>query len=381
MLRSLYHFFTSIRLIVVCLALATILVFVGTLAQVEQGLYQAQARYFRSFLVCWSPAGTDWKIPVFPGGYLLGAVLVASLIANYLRRFKFARSHLGLLMIHLGLVLLLVGQLFTDLLSTESAMRLEPGHTRNYSEDFFAVEMAIVDSSDPQTDKVVSVPTSRLVAGATLNLPEIPLVLRVNKSWINADLHNRPQPGSEESGATAGAGVGRHVLGHAPTVKMDERNSPAATVEVLAGGKTLGTWLLSTFLEPQPFEHEGRSYHIALRPRRHYTDHQLTLLDLRHDVYKGTDIPRNFSSRVRLQNPRSGEDREVLIYMNNPLRYGGLTYYQYQMAATGPNKASTLQVVRNPGWLTPYLSCALIGIGLLVQFMSHLLAFLKERTP
>jgi len=31
--------------------------------------------------------------------------------------------------------------------------------------------------------------------------------------------------------------------------------------------------------------------------------------------------------------------------------------------------------VRNPSWLTPYLSCALVGAGLLVQFLSHLLGF------
>jgi len=55
MLKSLFQFFTSLKLTVVCLGLATLLVFVGTIAQVEQGLYQAQDRYFRSFFVYWSP--------------------------------------------------------------------------------------------------------------------------------------------------------------------------------------------------------------------------------------------------------------------------------------------------------------------------------------
>jgi hypothetical protein len=117
-----------------------------------------------------------------------------------------------------------------------------------------------------------------------------------------------------------------------------------------------------------------------MRPKRHYTPYSLTLLDLRHDVYPGTDIPKNFSSRVRIENPASGENREVLIYMNSPLRYQGLTYYQYQMAARGPVKSSTLQVVRNPGWLTPYLACILVGVGLTWQFMAHLIGFLKQRS-
>ena len=37
-----------------------------------------------------------------------------------------------------GVILLLLGQLGTDMLSTESAMRLEAGQTKNYSEDFHA---------------------------------------------------------------------------------------------------------------------------------------------------------------------------------------------------------------------------------------------------
>jgi hypothetical protein len=49
----------------------------------------------------------------------------------------------------------------------------------------------------------------------------------------------------------------------------------------------------------------------------------LRLLEFKHDKYPGTDIPKNFSSRVRLQRPDTGEDREVLIFMNNPLRYAG----------------------------------------------------------
>jgi hypothetical protein len=379
MLNSLIRFFTSVRLTVVCLALAVVLVFVGTLAQVEQGLYEAQSRYFKSFFVTWAVPGTDWRIPVYPGGYLLGSVLVINLIASYVRRYPFKLRNTGLLMIHSGLVLLLVGQLVTDVFSVEGAMRLEPGETRNYSEDFHATELVIVDTTDPKFDRVVSVPADWLEPGATFDLPESPFSLRVRRFWPNADIVSRPAPGSEESGATEGGGKGRHVVAHPITAKMDERNMPAATIE-LTGSASLGSWLVSGLLVPQTFSHDGRTYQIALRPKRHYKPYSLTLLDLRHDVYKGTTIPRNFSSRVRIQDPQSGEDREVLIYMNNPLRYAGFTYYQYQMAPRDAEiKSSTLQVVRNPGWLTPYLGCLLVGFGLTLHFMIHLVSFLKKR--
>jgi hypothetical protein len=75
----------------------------------------------------------------------------------------------------------------------------------------------------------------------------------------------------------------------------------------------------------------------------------------------------------------------VEISMNHPLRYGGYTYYQYQMdpKQVGDEASqanwSALQVVRNPGWLTPYIGCAMVGIGLVVQFMFHLVGFVSKR--
>jgi hypothetical protein len=36
-------------------------------------------------------------------------------------------------------------------------------------------------------------------------------------------------------------------------------------------------------------------------------------------------------------------------------------------------------VVRNPAWLTPYVSCALVGLGLVTQFLMHLAGFIRKR--
>jgi hypothetical protein len=80
---------------------------------------------------------------------------------------------------------------------------------------------------------------------------------------------------------------------------------------------------------------------------------------------------------VRVRSADGQDDREVLIYMNNPLRYSGLTFYQYQMDSA--NSTSVLQVVRNPGWLVPYIACALMTLGLIIQFGIHLSGFAKRR--
>jgi len=78
---------------------------------------------------------------------------------------------------------------------------------------------------------------------------------------------------------------------------------------------------------------------------------------------------------VRLVDPSQHEDRDVLIYMNHPLRYGGKTFYQASFGKE--DTLSVLQVVENPGWLLPYLACALVGLGLLAHFATHLRSTLR----
>ena len=377
-LDRLIKVFTSLRLTVVCLTLAMFLVFFGTLAQVDLGLYKAQNEFFRSFLVYWGPKGADWRIPVFPGGYLIGGLLLINLVAAHFSRFGFRKDKLGIILTHLGLILLLMGQLATDMLSTESSLHLRNGEAKNFSESDRLSELAVVEKVDAKTDQVVAIPDSRLDGTPVVGAPELPFAIRVKHFYRNSLLTAQATEGFEKSGATQGVGTGIWIREEPRTTKMDERDTPSALIELESGGKSLGSWLVSTRLgAPQTVAFNGRIYDLSLRQRRYYVPFNLQLLQFRHDIYAGTDIPKNFSSQVRVLNPVTGEDREVKIKMNTPLRYGGLTFYQ---ASFDPDdRGSILEVVHNPSWVTPYLACALVGIGLGVQFLSHLVPFVKRR--
>src|SRR2546426_4789651 len=192
MLNGIVKLFTSLKLTVVLLGLAVILIFIGTLAQVDQGLYQAQARYFKSFLIYWTPRGTLWSIPVFPGGYLIGTVLLINLLAAPISRFKYTKKKFGILMIHAGIILLLLGQLLTDVLSKESAMRLAEGEAKNYSQDFRDNELVVIDTSDSKQDCVVSIPESLVAQKRDIRPAEMPFALRVVDLWVNSALFESP---------------------------------------------------------------------------------------------------------------------------------------------------------------------------------------------
>jgi hypothetical protein len=377
-LDRLISFFTSLRLTVVCLALALLLVFFGTLAQVDLGLYKAQNEYFRSFFIFWGPKGASWKVPIFPGGYLIGGVLLINLFAAQFQRFVFTASKIGLWMVHVGLILLLLGQLLTDLLSRESTLHLREGEARNYSETEREAELAVSDVTDPAADRVVAITQGVLAREKSIRPGDLPFTVRVKQFFANSTVTDRAAEAAQPPAATQGIGPRATVKELPRVTEMDRRDVPSAVVEIVTPQGSLGTWLVSEFVEqPQSFAFNNRTYKLAMRPRRHYKPYSIQLLNFQHDVYPGTDIPKNFSSRVLLQRPATGEKREVLIYMNNPLRYAGETYYQ--SGFDPDNHGTILQVVHNPSWLTPYFSCVLVGVGLVVQFAIHLLGFTRKR--
>jgi hypothetical protein len=399
MIDRFVNIFSSLRLTIVCLSLAAVLVFAGTLAQVRLGLYVVQSEFFRSFFIYWTPGGSHLKIPVFPGGWLIGVVLLANLLAAHIQRFHFSRRKIGLLLVHAGLILLLAGFFLSDIFQVESQMRLELGESKSYAEDSRRNEMVVSDVTNPDRDDVVAIPQSVLEQGGEIRPPGLPFALRVNCYLPNS------QPAGPMSGGTeklkAGNGIGQRLLFTAAPLagRMDDENKPAALIEVVSGKQVIGEWTVSTWLTkrpwctalnelfgallgvpvdgPQSFTWAGRHYEIALRPVRYYKPYTITLLEFKHDVYAGTDIPSNFSSRIHLNDPMRGEDRDVLIRMNSPLRYGGESYYQ---ASFEPgDRVSILQVVHNPAAVIPYVACSLMGIGLLAQFLTHLFGFARKR--
>jgi hypothetical protein len=369
---------TSLKLTIVCLAAAMVLVFVGTLDQVHIGVYEAENRYFKSVFLFFTLPGTQLRIPWFPGGYIVGTVLLVNLLAAHIARFKLTWKRTGILLLHSGLILLLVGQLFADIfIDLESQMRLDQGQTKNYSESLYHDELAIIDTSGADSDQVISLPESKLYRGNRISLPVDSLEVVIQEYYPNAALispSQLPSPGYPH----LPIGPMAVAVQMEKTYKENERNQPAASVSILQNGNQLGSWSVAAgFPRPLTFEAGGKTRQIVLRPKRFYKPFAIQLLQFRHDRYAGTDIAKNFSSRIKLTDPAKHEDRESLIFMNNPLRYRGYTFFQ---AGFDNNDTTTvLQVAQNPSWLVPYISCALIVLGMLLQFGMHLVSFVKRR--
>jgi hypothetical protein len=172
----------------------------------------------------------------------------------------------------------------------------------------------------------------------------------------------------------------RFVQPLAPAFDQNDRNQPVAVLKISHKGEALGTWLASCTSEFQQSISVGdQKWKLILRPKRHYLGFHLTLVNLKWEKYRGTEIPKNFQSRVIVEG--SSESRPVDISMNEPLREGGQTFYQYQMNQNqlGATVQTVLQVVKNPNWRTAYIGCLIVALGLIYQFLFHLIGFARKR--
>ncbi|NDV63313.1 cytochrome c biogenesis protein ResB [Puniceicoccales bacterium CK1056] len=393
MIKSAYAFLSSIKLTLFLLTSSVLLIFFGTLDQVHYGIYFTQQKYFEHVFVIWQyPAqwvGSEYltwfHLPI-PGGYLLGPLLIVNLFCAHFRYFRPSWKKAGIPLIHGGIILLLLGQLWTQLQQKEYFLWLGEGERGNYVESFHADEFVLIEKGPDGTNKIFSWDSRELNnPGDTLKTDGLPFSVEVLWFAKNAAIFPRPPVAGSSFPPmpfNRGLGADRNLVAVAkpPSYAEGERNVTSAIVRLMDGEQEVGTWVVANIFRQtipmqevfplQTFEHEGKTWEIAMRFKRKYLNASIELLDFKHDRYPGTDIPYNFSSDVRIHEPGTTQGRDTLIYMNHPLRYDGLTFYQASFA--GGDTMSMFQVVRNPARWVPYAACVLTTLGLTLQFLISL---------
>jgi ABC-type transport system involved in cytochrome c biogenesis permease subunit len=303
----------------------------------------------------------------------------------------------GIVLIHGGIGLMMVGELLVGTFVSEERIMIDEGDSSNYAADIRSTELAIVDSSSSEDDVVV-VPlwvkgrqSSLLRTGGVIQHDDLPFDVEVVEYFRNSNLKDVARDADNK--ATAGKGRRTIAVETRPGSGTDggEVDMASAYVRFLekGGSKEIGTYMLSqvvlqdrrgaTYVFDEEIPAGGKTYHAAVRFKRTYKPYALRLIDVRKDDYIGTTTPKNYSSDLRLVDASRSVDREVKVWMNNPLRYAGETFYQsgYHLGANGA-ETTTLQVVRNTGWMIPYVACMLVMTGMFGHFSNVLLRFLRR---
>lgn len=352
----------SAKITTYCLSLLLILTFWGTLYQVENGLYLAKEKFFDSWFFL--AAGV---VP-FPGTQLVLAALVINLVVYLVRLLMRQRIPFGLLVIHLGLLVLLLGGAITHLFARETQLTLAEGETGSASASYGDWEIAVWSEEDGMRD-VMAYDSNHLKPGDALRFDDAGLTLKVVEYHRNARAFQSTAPTT--NGALTKLGI--TTLRRAKLAKEPGENIAGAILDIVPeNGEPARAILFSEDEVPAEFSHNGKEFHIALRRAREPLPFTVKLLDFKKAMHPGTGVARAFSSQVIVNT--DGVEREMLISMNKPLRDRGYTLYQASyMEEPDGAEWSTFAVMHNYGRMIPYISSGMVGFGLAWYFVVMLI--------
>lgn len=298
----------------------------------------------------------------------------------------------GNVLIHAGIGLMMVGQFVFGDRQVEQRLSVAEGESTSLVFQQDAVELAIIDSSDPEKDAVTAIPEARLRRAVryneTIAADELPFKLKIVE-WMTNSTLVKLSSGVENPATMGELGMQAKAEPSEPQGgAMQGSNIASAYVQIFpkSGGEAIGTVLLTQHFNDlaqlfvgaggdrnEKVTVDGKEYELALRFRREYKPYKVTLKDVERVDYSGTETPRDYSSTIVITDKESGDSQEGRTWMNNPIRYRGETFYQsqYQKARTpegGVTEITGLQVVENAGWVIPYVTCMMVLVGMLAHF-------------
>ena len=308
------------------------------------------------------------------------------------------RQRGGIVVLHTGIAILMISELIVGLYGHESLMTIVEGEQTNYARDIREVELAII-SPDGDQETVVAVPQELLLQSAdrvkqkqpdaaVISLAEygVPFDIRVTQFLPNSRLRSA---GPDDELTESGLGSFAVPVPLDPVDGMsDETNESAAYIEIIdrrtgqVVRKVLTSFSASEHRSvslPERITFDSAPWDLVLRFRRNYRPYSVRLEDVRRDNYVGSNTPRNYQSTIVITDSRTHQSEEFTLWMNNPLRYRGETFYQsgYHPLPDG-KEATTLQLVRNTGWMLPYIGCVVAAFGMFGHFWLTLRRFLNR---
>jgi hypothetical protein len=415
----LYRFLRSFGLATSVLLLLLLVTYLGTIEQVEHGLYESQKKYFESFFVpsidvaaCLRAMHIRYEgsleLPVYilPGGYLLMIILAVNMILGGIVRLKKeivwlgklplrlltgrfkdlspAPRAVGVLIAHASIVFMLFAGFVSLYFKKDGAMSLREGQTSDEFQSFHesVIEIERLTPAAPEGKRQALVIDGGWFTdlsagkGRTFTHKDLPFELMVMNYAVNA-MPRRVS--AQEKGRAA---VDGFYLQPLKEELEQERNADGAYVKVKLKDGTEQEGIIWRFAAaPLSVKVGEEVWGIDLKRRAWKLPFAMRLDDFQREVHPGTDRARRFTSEVTVI--EDGSEKKKIITMNEPLRSRGYALFQQSFdmreASDGSiRESSTFQIVQNPSDHWPLIACITAGIGLLIHMVWQLVRFLRK---
>lgn len=359
----------------ILLLLMGLLTWFATLEQIDRGLHATLQKYFhwKSLFLLPEIKGKTVPLPL-PGGYWVGALLLVNLMLGGVIRARKGWKHIGNLIAHLGIILMLVAGGVAHHFEQRGNMVVDEGGVSDVAEDYFEYVVEIAEIGDDGMPSTIHVVRGEYLTdlddgnSRIVRLPDLPFDLELAGYLKNA----APVHVHESAPRRQQRVIDGYYLFEKDAEVEAERNVAGCYARaVYSDGKKSAPFILSGLsFHPHTIQKDERNFTLTIRKRLWPMPFRLHLDEFIAEFHPGTPRPAKFISKVtRIED---GSEAKVTIQMNEPMRYEGLTFYQasYGPPGAGPGDEmySVFEVVSNPADKWPEYSLYIVTLGMLVAF-------------
>lgn len=330
-----------------------LLLLAGTISQKYLGLYVSIHQFFDSWII--------WlfgMIPL-PGFYPIMIVFSTNLLFRFIFRSPWSWQKAGLHMAHFGVLVLVIGGLFTSLSTEEGFLAIKEGESNQYVSDYHKRVLVLFDGDTT----LQSVDFKKLAKHQEQKIG--PFTLVIQNKCRNCEITARTE-NVQETKSQKKSMAQFMALSDKPLEKEDELNMSGLSFTV----NNEEYIAFEGMPKPITLQADNKDYQLLFGKDQRALPFTLRLEKFTQDNYPGSDTARNYSSDIIIVDGKS--KIEAQISMNKPLRYKGYSFYQSSYERTPDEIYSILTVVENKGRIFPYIACLIIGLGLLYHaFMNY----------
>lgn len=336
---------------VILVFLLILLLILGTIAQKYVGLYQATTTYFSSFVffLGWIP---------LPGGYTLLLLLMMSLLCKLIFKSDWRKENSGIIIIHIGVLLLLIGGALTAVTQKEGFMYLYEGDDMSFVRDYHQRELVIGKANEI----VESYFHDDLDVGDVIEHKGLPFSIDITQHCRNCQIENATDIQENTIGPAS-------FMAIAPIAPRAEDEENIAGLSLLIkdkeGNEIANTTLFEGYTKPVFFTVDNVSYFLTFGRAIRFLPFSVALEKFTISKYSGTNQAREYSSEIQITD--ASVSWLATITMNEPVRYRGYTLYQASFDETEQGQATVLSVVENKGRIFPYIALIICAIGLIMH--------------
>ena len=337
----------------------------GTLAQRWMGLWPAIDVFFSTFIIWASP----FSIPIpLPGTLTLLGILSLNLTLKFLLKSEWSWKKSGIILSHLGAIILLLGGLLTAATAREFFMLIPEGAQTPFIYSYSARELAIYEDGEP----IAKLPYENIEDWDTSALP---FKIDIRRHCINCNILKREESQGYDENAVYQLMARFMAFENKQPEPQPEINLTG--IEFKLGGTDQDGIYIAFDGMPKPIEisMNDREFTLIFGKAQKRLPFNIALNDFSKQVYGGTETARSYHSDIVVKD--GGLEWPTRIEMNKPLRYKGYTFFQSSFEQTPDSEATILAVVENKGRLFPYIGTFVIGMGLLLHLI--IVIFIRKR--